>query len=501
MSATGVQASSHPAFRRRAGDGAVFTSSKCPPGPGLQYSCELPFGFVWTPLSPSPDCAVVSNVHQSGLPPILCRNCLAYLNLYCDYNVSSGRWTCAVCGETENVAPPDVFASAAGGPSATMACPLVEYHQPVVDTTKPDVLTFVVVMDDNIACKEAHRIGNVLTRLFATHTDQGKHLRLGLVTFGEAVAVHQLGIRGIASSDVFAVADKASMNGSLVGDDRRDDDNDNDGDGFERSPKDIENRNYLAEISKGDNFESFIMSMSAIFGVPVETSRQEPLSRKEMLRRKKEARLRQKRTASSSSSSIGPTKSVATDSPWSKQPKRTSEQQRCTGEAIQHAMNLATFGTHTPSRTTRILLFSNGCPNKGEGNVIRNQTTSPGTADVVDPAALRTTVASFHLIGKTALKGGVGLDVFCTGAGALGMHAYQALVEPSAGYALPHDTFDSDQFDHNLQYVVGQTYMSSLDTKASSGDKAIGRLDECVMDIRLPRYDCKPSGSSPFLFV
>mmetsp|Transcript_44365 Transcript_44365/g.107277 ORF Transcript_44365/g.107277 Transcript_44365/m.107277 type:complete len:152 (+) Transcript_44365:101-556(+) len=39
------------ARRRRADEGAIFTSTVCPPGSGLQNSCELPFGFVWTPMA------------------------------------------------------------------------------------------------------------------------------------------------------------------------------------------------------------------------------------------------------------------------------------------------------------------------------------------------------------------------------------------------------------------------------------------------------------------
>ena len=46
-----VEQEIHPAFRRRADEGVVFTASKCPPGPGLENSCELPFGLVWTPMA------------------------------------------------------------------------------------------------------------------------------------------------------------------------------------------------------------------------------------------------------------------------------------------------------------------------------------------------------------------------------------------------------------------------------------------------------------------
>ena len=124
--------------RRRSG--AVFSSRQCPPASGgLEHSCQLPFGFLWTPFagivlpassssssaadpdvvantttqdsSGDPDVAVVVNHGTSGddddddsLPPVLCTTCLAYMNLYCDTRQGGKIWICPFC-QCENGMP------------------------------------------------------------------------------------------------------------------------------------------------------------------------------------------------------------------------------------------------------------------------------------------------------------------------------------------------------------------------------------------------------------
>jgi Sec23/Sec24 zinc finger len=92
----------HPAARYRSDQGAVFSSSKCPPGPGR--TCGLPFGFVWTPLAPMDASNHLTPSNNQIGPPdgAICITCLAYINLYCKVDIDSGRWTCALCS-AENI--------------------------------------------------------------------------------------------------------------------------------------------------------------------------------------------------------------------------------------------------------------------------------------------------------------------------------------------------------------------------------------------------------------
>ena len=83
----------------------LFTANRCPPGPGLECSAELPYGLVWTPLSESEEKVpkIQSPTDPSQLPSgALCMTCLAYLNPHC--TIDKDEWKCSLCGET-NVVP------------------------------------------------------------------------------------------------------------------------------------------------------------------------------------------------------------------------------------------------------------------------------------------------------------------------------------------------------------------------------------------------------------
>lgn len=204
-----VDVSSHPAFRRRA-DGPVFTSTKCPPGPGLQYSCELPFGFIWTPMSPSSSVALVSR--DDALPPVICLTCLAYMNQYSIVEESTGIWVCSLCGE-QNVAPESLFSgtkeSSADEANISLAlvAPVVEYRQRVNLVTPqgavPNSRSYVLVLDGNLPCEEVKAVVTAMQKLLLQEVERGMHIQLALVVYDEMVSIYQLGIVGMASADVY----------------------------------------------------------------------------------------------------------------------------------------------------------------------------------------------------------------------------------------------------------------------------------------------------------
>ena len=71
----------------------------------------------------------------------------------------------------------------------------------------------------------------------------------------------------------------------------------------------------------------------------------------------------------------------------------------------------------------------------------------------------------------------------------MGLPAYQALVEPSGGYVLPHTSLQSPQLKHNLNYVLKDSFMSRS-LKSNIIDSGIDKmLDwQCLLDIRTDRY-------------
>ena len=170
------------------------------------------------------------------------------------------------------------------------------------------------------------------------------------------------------------------------------------------------------------------------------------MSRKEILRLRREERLKAKKTRNSSihpSPSSTPTRGDPTpsnrdarSSSYKFQPPKDYEQ-RCTGTAIEKAIELATSSSR---HTGRILLFTNGCPNVGAGSVIAphlggvrkpvdrtplgvggsSGSTSKGRIqkakrDVVDPHMMNVALEFFKNLGEDAFESGIGIDVFCSG--------------------------------------------------------------------------------------
>lgn len=454
----------HPAFRRR-GDGPVFTASKCPPGPGLSYTCELPFGFIWTPMSPSSSVALVS----SAVPPVMCLTCLSYINLYSIVDESTGIWTCSLCGE-QNVAPDGVFdAQGDANQSLALVAPVFEYRQRVntsVDSSSDGgkSRSYVLVLDGNLSCDEVKAVVTSMQRLLLEEAARGTHVELALVVFDEMVSIYQLGITGMASADVYPPLPE--------------DTEEQDGEALIQRRLRMENRSYFVQVRSEDDLATLWLCVSAVYGVQVQQTQvcrdgqgsagNEPLSRKEILRLRREARLRKEMSGSSLKQEAVAEASTAAESPWVS--KDNGPPLRCTGEAAQCAVDLAIFGPLREPHSSRILLFTNGCPNVGVGSIVNRALSDDGVQQnghgvrpsphSVDSDQMARSVQYFQVTGKYATDNGIGVDVFCTGLESLGIPAFQALVKPSEGYALSHDSFSSPQLVHNLSYVISKTQMS-----------------------------------------
>lgn len=419
-------AAGHPAFRRRAGDGPVFTSTKCPPAPGLKHSCELPFGFVWTPMSPSGTVAVVSTSEERGeaLPPVLCLTCLAYINLYATFNESTGTWICPLCGQ-ENVAPEGIFHAESDQHSPlslALVAPVVEYRQRVNDASSfdgaMDSRSYVLVLDGNLPCDEVKSVVTAMQKLLLEEAHGGIRVQLGLVIYDQMVSVYQLGLIGMASADMYP---------PLQNDAEEVDD-----EVLIQRRKRMENRSYFVHVRSEEDLAILWLCVSAVYGLKVQQvngngtkndpSRDggRPLSRKEKLRIQKEARLRKELSGSLELDAVAKTSPM--ESPWSS--NEHSPALRCTWDATHCAVDLAIFGSYHVPRSSRVLLFTNGCPNIGIGSVV-NRTFTEETSQQhgllrpsphsVDTVQMIRAVEYFELTGKYATESGVGVDVFCSG--------------------------------------------------------------------------------------
>lgn len=486
------QGEHHPASRYRAGDGVLFSSSKAPPGPGIENCCELPLGFIWTPLSPTDNISVI-NSNDATLPPVLCLTCLSYLNLYATFDAETGEWICPLC-EAKNIAPSEAFATPESPLSSVLVSPALEFRQQITSMNsvenEMDICNVILVMDKNLSCNEAQGVGSAIQSILSDMADKPCRIHLGLIVFGRDVSIYQLGIYGMASADCF------SSHAGLT-------------------EEHLNDRSYFTAVKKDkDDLDNLMRCLAAVYGVfsVLETDENEgvgnptaPASRMERLRQRKEARLRRQQLSMDSSGGTGDGWSngdseYMPESPWTtvKEKTKSAPAARCTGEAIQCAIDMATAGTSNEARTSRILLFTNGCPNYGDGSVVsREPHTASGNAkmapDAIDSHTLARSVQYFDIIARSASEAGVGIDVLCSGALELGLQAYQALVEPSAGWVLPHETFATPHLEHNLGFVLKHTFLSTApleDPDAIGGESSHNEvwMDGCVIDIRMSEY-------------
>eukprot|EP00536_Pseudo-nitzschia_multiseries_P008320 jgi/Psemu1/257096/estExt_Genewise1Plus.C_2100020 len=478
---------SHPAFRRRADEGAIFTASKLPYGGGLESSCELPFAMVWTPMAAYNDPKSdengeemeVINCDGDALPPVLCLQCMAYMNPFAEFNKRTGIWNCALCGH-ENVAPTK-------GPFASdirtvMSSSCVEYRQPVSVTDEDErYCTYMLVVDENLSPQDGQAIAPVVEAIFQKQIsdndpdDPYPTARIGLVVYGKSVSMYQLGVSGLASADLL---------------DSHESENTDEDDEF---GLEVEKRAYLAEIETGKEFTSLRNALSSVFGVPVDENVDVDAglgfsSRMAMLAQKKAARLRKEENGSDSD---------PVTSPWVKryEKSRSEKPQRSTGAAIECAVDIASASISDPSRTAHILLFTNGCPNIGTGSVVKPYAPSDygkkkngrrASHDIVDTDMLQKSVEYFDELGTIAISVGIGIDVFCSGVTELALPAYQAMVDPSGGYVLPLATLDTPQLEKNLQFIIENTYMSRSIADETYDDQLDGA--ECYVDIRTDSF-------------
>ncbi len=431
---------------------------------------------------------------------------------------------CPLCGH-ENVVPKDQLYPGSSLMTALKAS-VVEYRQPQFDRNDNDKVrrgtarsshtyngddededycTYVLLVDENLSPSDGQAIApaieNLLKEQFEAQNcnivndddDSFPTARVGLVVFGKSVAIYRLGLSpGLASADIYPPVPDADAADDPV------------------SNGEPEKRAYLAEFQPGQSLISLRNSLASVFGITVSpstasgTAAKRSPSRMEMLAKRKEARIR-KENQHANVGNFNGDNGGPVESPWVKrrQEAMTGHPKRCTGEAVQRALDLAGMTTsHSkPSRTSRILLFTNGCPNCGDGTVVAERSVidndnRKGTSkkslrrrgerpshDVVDSTMLQKAVEYFDMTAKLAVSSGVGVDVFCSGVHELALPAYQALVEPSGGYVLPLLSFDETaQFQHNLKFLLENTYMSRSKFIPEGMDENTGA--ECILDIR-----------------
>ena len=470
----------------------AFSSSVLPRKPGLEGSLQLPLGFILNNMSRTDDVQRLSSEDMN-----ICLTCGSYLNPYSRPDPTSGIWTCCIC-QAQNATSPSTSQSQA------VSSTIVEYEQEAAGAKAQNVVRgsrsgigltslqhdidiedsnynaedpTMIVIDSNVPPIEINALLKHLSELNLN--------KVGLIIYSNMMHIYQVGLKGIASADVYSPTLDPTESG-LETEDRM----------YFGSFEEIE---YCANAFFGTSgMQNVNHSDVVLKSLP---DNRQPMSRKEMLKLKREARSKREQNATNAFDGFDPNAAASLIAAARSENNHSSHRKaaRCTGEAAEYALHLI-HGTE--SKSGRILLFTNGCCNIGKGSFVADDDEISGInlrGDIIDPEETIHASKYMHSLGQTAFKSGVGIDVFCSGNNPLGAAALLALVKPSGGYVLSHDSFEDYACYHDITFIFHETRMSRAISRNSTFDvmglrmnnsSAMNLLNGVIVDLRMPRCVC-----------
>ncbi len=332
-----------------------------------KYDC-IPFGTIWTPFG-----SISSDIGDTVMER--CDECGAYGNIY---NAS----TCVFCG-----APAPAFT---GTDSLAIQTQKTEREEEEV---------VFLVLDQHLTKKEVESLIDALEDI----SDETANIIWGLLIFSSSMSVFHLQSTNMTTTavDIFGKNDELSFKNTNTS---------------------------LLEMYFTTNHSHFIRAIRSHYGINnhhlfEQHDISQQLSRKELLRQKRQARLSSK------------TNSTITTKP---KKKKKLPEYRCTYEAIALVMDVLQY-TASTNRQQRILLVTNGSPN------IQNEEDN-----------------NFQDLGQLAWQEfNIGIDVCTMGSSSiLGIEAFLSLVQPSQGHVWNHH-IDTHNLSHNLSYILKQTHVTT----------------------------------------
>lgn len=398
---------------------------------------------------------------------VICRCCGAYLNMNCPPD-DNGVWICCIC-EEKNVVPANFSTSKKSG---SLTSQVFEHRQrtagygrvPVIDEGESDTECSektVILLDANLPPEEVKAVTCHLTSL--------KLKNVGLVIFSNLIHVYQVSLKGIASADVYSPTLHPLESGVDIGE-----------------------RLYFGDW---DAVQYCVDVFFGTSGLGPPSNSEEPLSRHEYLKMKKQERLeKQKSSGATRLDGFDPNQSAAFLHRTRRNTVRTVNRKRlrCTGDAVSFASEMITASGST---TGRVYLFTNGCCNIG-----RDISFKPNLSDgnELDPTQQQILADNLYQLGKDAFMNGIGIDIFCIGNDVLDVQSLLCLVKASGGYVLSYASYNNVDFQRDFPYVCYETRMSRAVCNILDSDKMMisamsdpnrwNTLSGVVVDIRMSRY-------------
>ncbi|KAG5189538.1 hypothetical protein JKP88DRAFT_301546 [Tribonema minus] len=150
-----------------------------------------------------------------------------------------------------------------------------------------------------------------------------------------------------------------------------------------------------------------------------------------------------------------------------------NRRKRGLGAAVAYALQLIRA---EPCATAHVVVCTEGGASWGPGAAAAPDALAL-TADA-DPERTVAAVAYFAGLGEQASAGGIGVDLFCAGARALGAATLHALTRPTGGVVVARQTFGA-AFQRDLLRVLSQPPGA-----AAAAAAAAAGLRACVLDVR-----------------
>ena len=145
-----------------------------------------PFGLLFSPMRS------IEGLTCLQREPVRCSHCAGVLNPFANVDVASRRWQCPLCGAVSEL--PSEIAYASSTPAELQPeCATIEYEMPAEGQPSPSAVLLVV--DTSVPGDELEKLGETLRDLIAQLPPDTP---VGLVTYGSAVEVHELGRAGMS---------------------------------------------------------------------------------------------------------------------------------------------------------------------------------------------------------------------------------------------------------------------------------------------------------------
>ena len=397
-------------------DGVRLTWNVWPSTRVEAAKCVVPFAALYSPVKPlGPNAPVVS------YDPVRCKGCGGVLNPYAAVDFQSRLWTCALChsrnafpahyaGISDQNLPAELF------PTATT----IEYQTAPSAPISPPAYVFVL----DAACP-GDELAAARRALGAALDALPDYSRVGLVTFGTHVQVHELGFSELAKSYVFqggreytpaAIASQLGLGGGPPP-------------GM-RGPGGAPAAGAAAPEASRSGGARFIV----------------PLSECEFTLNNALDELSRDAFA----------------------PAPDCRPARCTGTALVVAAALAAAALPPGTCAARVLLLVGGPSTDGAGAVVGRPLAEPirSHKDLAKDAAPHFTKACKHYAALAASLAGAGhaLDVYACSLDQVGIAEMKPAVERTGGLLVQADTFANPVFRESLKRALG----------GGSGDAAAG---------------------------